>query len=56
MGCALSALDALADTFFGGTARTSTELQRLWSFRRGFRAGVGFSVAVVVVAVALVLL
>lgn len=56
MGCALNPLDALADAFFGGSPRTSTEWDRLFSFRRGFRAGVGFSAAVVVVTVALVLL
>ncbi len=52
----MSALDALADVFFGGIPRTATELQRLWSFRRGFKFGLGFSAVVAIVAVALVLL
>jgi hypothetical protein len=52
----LSPLDALADVFFGGIPRTSTELQRLWSFRRGFKFGLGFSAVVVTIAAALVLL
>lgn len=56
MGCAVSALDALADAFFGGIPRTATEFERLWSFRRGFRFGVGFSAVVVVGAIALVML
>lgn len=56
IGTLFGALDALADAFFGGSPQTPTEWDRLFSFRRGFRFGVGFSAAVVVVTVVLVLL
>lgn len=54
----MTALDAIADLFFGGAARTSTELQRLWSFRRGFAAGfgMGFAAATILTTAVLVLL
>jgi len=49
-------LRPVADLCFGGAPRSAHELDRLFSFRRGFAWGVGLSAAVAIVAVALVLL